>query len=158
MSAPDHSAANEPAEGVINSTRPLHLRPAYLLLAFLGGAVGSAARATIALAMPGHPLPYATLTVNLVGAFLLGALLTTLTRRGPDEGHRRRLRIAMGTGLMGGFTTYSALAAESIGMVSEGRTMVALGYALATVVLGVVATWAGIAATTAAHDRRERLV
>ncbi|MGZ1490931.1 fluoride efflux transporter FluC [Brevibacterium sediminis] len=135
-------------------TRPVHLRLSYLGLAFIGGAVGTAAREAISLSLP--PLgdvPWAILTVNILGAFLLGLLLDSLARSGPDEGWRRRARILVGTGFMGGFTTYSALAADTAGLLGAGpggasSPGIGIAYAVGTVLIGGLATFAGIATAT----------
>lgn len=132
-------------------TRPLHLHPGYLLLAFTGGAAGTAARAGVGLAIPGGSLPYATFTVNIAGAFVLAALLTALARRAPGGGHRAR--ILFGTGAMGGFTTYSAFAADLVTLLERDAVGAAIGYGLATMAVGGAASWAGIAVTAALHDR-----
>lgn len=139
--------------GVIpaRTTRPLHLHPGYLLLAFIGGAAGTAARAGVGLAIPGGALPYATFTVNIAGAFLLAALLTALARRAPGGGHRAR--VLFGTGAMGGFTTYSAFAADLVTLLERDAVGAAIGYGLATVLVGGAASWAGIAVTATLHDR-----
>jgi CrcB protein len=88
-------------------------------------------------------VPLATLTVNVVGAFLLGALLQSLASPSVDAEHGRRLRLFAGTGVLGGFTTYSALATETLTLLPDHPGTV-VGYALATVVLGGVASAAGI--------------
>lgn len=111
----------------------------------LGGALGTGAREAISLAVP--PIggfPVAILGINVVGAFLLGLLLESLLRRGPDVGRRRDLRLFFGTGVLGGFTTYSALAADSSVLLIEGRALVGVLYAVGSVVLGVLASWGGI--------------
>ncbi|HCG54713.1 MULTISPECIES: CrcB family protein [Brevibacterium] len=136
-------------------SRPVHLRLPYLGLALLGGTAGTAARESLGLLVPpGHDIPFAILTVNVIGAFLLGLLLDALARRGPDEGRRRRMRIMVGTGFMGGFTTYSALATDTALLLGAGAPGIGLVYAIATLLLGGLATWAGIAAATLAHSRR----
>jgi len=128
------------------STRPPHLRPGAILLVAAGGAVGTAARYGTALVLP--PLgavPVATIAVNLVGAFLLGLLLAGLARRGPDTGRRLTLRLLLGTGVLGGFTTYSSLATETATLGAAGDVLTASVYGLASVLLGVLAAAAGIA-------------
>ncbi|WP_453984894.1 fluoride efflux transporter FluC [Brevibacterium casei] len=126
-------------------SRPVHLRASFLGLALLGGTLGTAAREAFSLTIPSlSGIPVAIFGINLLGAFLLGLLLEALVRLGPDEGLRRRLRILVGTGFMGGFTTYSALAVDTAGLLSEGRIGTGIGYGLATVILGGMATWAGI--------------
>lgn len=135
-------------------SRPTHLRASYLGLALLGGAGGTAAREAISLAVPSvNGIPVAIFVINVLGAFLLGLLLEALARRGPDEGVRRTVRILIGTGFMGGFTTYSALAADAAGLLAHGAAGAGIGYGLATVVLGGLATWAGIAVGVATHRR-----
>ncbi|MGY5764282.1 fluoride efflux transporter FluC [Brachybacterium sp. DNPG3] len=135
--------------------RPAHRRPGILALVLVGGAAGTAARALIGEALPPQGgIPVAVLAVNVLGAFLLGLLLDGLARRGPDQGRRRHLRLLLGTGFMGGFTTYSALAADSARLIGEGRAGAGIGYALTTVLVGAVATVAGIALSTALSARR----
>jgi len=135
--------------------RPVHLRWPYLALVFAGGTVGTALRELLAISVP----PVAGVAVvivgiNVVGAFLLGLLLETLAGLGADEGRRRQLRLFLGTGLLGGFTTYSALATDTGLLLADDRLGTALLYALGTVVVGALASWAGIAAGAALHRRR----
>ena len=139
----------------VATPRPVHLRWRYLALVFAGGTVGTALRELLAISVP----PVAGVAVvivgiNIVGAFLLGLLLETLTRRGPDEGRRRELRLLLGTGVLGGFTTYSALATDTSLLLADNRLGTALLYALGTVVVGALASWAGIGAGAALHRRR----
>ncbi|WP_181276429.1 fluoride efflux transporter FluC [Brevibacterium oceani] len=135
-------------------SRPVHLRATYLGLAVAGGTIGTAAREGISLAVPEiDGIPVAIFAINILGAFLLGLLLESLARCGPDVGGRRRLRILVGTGFMGGFTTYSALATDAASLLGEGRAGIGIGYGLATVVLGGLATWAGIALGTLRRSR-----
>lgn len=136
-------------------SRPVHLRLPYLGLALLGGTAGTAAREALGLLLPpGSGIPFSILTVNVIGAFFLGLLLDALARRGPDEGRRRRMRILVGTGFMGGFTTYSALATDTAVLIGDEAPSIGLVYAIVTVVIGGLATWAGIATATLAHSRR----
>jgi fluoride exporter len=88
-------------------------------------------------------IPIATLSINVIGAFLLGALLEFLADRSPDTGWSQRTRLGIGTGGLGGFTTYSALATETVILAGThpGR---AIGYAMATVIIGAAASVAGI--------------
>ncbi|POH63488.1 MULTISPECIES: fluoride efflux transporter FluC [Cryobacterium] len=137
------------------ASRPVHLRWPHLALVFAGGTVGTALRELLAISVP----PVAGVAVvivgiNIVGAFVLGLLLETLARRGPDEGRRRQLRLLLGTGVLGGFTTYSALATDTGLLLADSRLGAALLYALGTVLIGAVASWAGIGAAGALHGRR----
>lgn len=123
-----------------------HRDPRLLLLVGVGGAAGTFARWAVGETVPvvgGWPL--ATLTVNLLGSFVLGYLLERLARPGPETVRARRWRLGLGTGVCGGFTTYSSFAVELDRLVSSGATATALGYAVASLVGGVLAVAAGIA-------------
>lgn len=137
-------------------TRPVHLTWRYVGLVAAGGTVGTALRALVTIVIPplGH-FPVATFGINILGAFLLGALLESLARRGPDEGGRRALRLLLGTGVLGGFTTYSALATDATLLIARDTVGSALLYSLGTIVLGAVGTWAGVALSAALHRRRD---
>lgn len=134
------------------SPRPVHLRPAALAVVLAGGTFGTAAREALSLALPPVTgIPYTILAVNVGGAFLLGVLLPSLARRGPDRGGRRMLRLLLGTGFLGGFTTYSALAADAAQLIGGGAALAGIGYATGTLVVGGVATWCGIALAAVLH-------
>lgn len=134
-----------------SQARPPHLQGRLLGLVFLGGAAGTLARWAVGLAVPhAAGLPLGTVAVNVVGAFLLGALLEHLAGRGPDVSRRRALRVTLGTGFCGGFTTYSAFANDSDALLQAGLVGHALAYALGTVLLGLVAATLGIAVARAA--------
>lgn len=136
--------------------RPLHLRPAAIALVFVGGVAGTAVRLLAEETVrPWGGWPVATFTVNLLGAFALGALLEVLARRGPDTGWRLRSRLLGGTGFLGAFTTYSSLAVETDLLGRDGRPGVALLYAVGSVVVGFLACALGIWAASA-HGRRSR--
>jgi fluoride exporter len=127
------------------SLRPLHLRPLLILLVGIGGAFGTLARYLIGLVVPETlQLPWPTLTVNIVGAFLLGVLLEGLSRPGRDERRSSILRLLLGTGFLGGFTTYSSLAVEAEQLLRAGRVWESIGYGLTTVVVGLLASLLGM--------------
>lgn len=109
-----------------------------LALVAAGGTVGTLLR-TLAVTGEGDGLPLQTLAVNVAGAFLLGLLLGALHRR-PQA---RSLRLALGTGLLGAFTTWSGLAVQCVLLVRDGRATLAAGYLLASLTLGVLAAAAG---------------
>lgn len=115
-----------------------------------GGAVGTLARHGVGETITSDTLfPYATFVVNLSGSFLLGMLVTLLLLRGDDSGARRDGRLLLGTGVLGGYTTYSALAVETEQLLRLGEVQVGVVYALGTAVLGLVAALAGIATARA---------
>lgn len=126
-------------------TRAVIPTPAAVALVALGGAAGSALRETVALALPGAPLP-ATLAVNVLGALGLAVLLEALAGAGARgyEGRRGAARLLLGTGFCGGFTTYSAVAVQGAELLRDGDTVTAVAYAVVTLLLGAVATLGGI--------------
>jgi len=134
--------------------RPPHLRWGYLGVVALGGAIGTAIRAVLADLVPAvDGISWTILAINVVGAFCLGLLLEALAHRGPDVGRRRRLRLFVGTGVLGGFTTYSTLADDTAQLLGDGRWGAGSGYALLTVVLGLLAVVAGLWVSTLLRPR-----
>jgi CrcB protein len=127
------------------SGRPLHLRGRSLGLVWLGGSLGTAARYGLTERIPRlRDVPVGTLVVNVAGAFILGLLLERLVRSGPDTGGRRDLRLLAGTGFLGGFTTYSALATDTVALVGGDHPGRAAAYALGTLLLGGLASLVGV--------------
>jgi CrcB protein len=109
-----------------------------------GGGAGTGLRYLITMVVPAWAgVPVATFGINIVGALLLGVLLELLAKHGLDIGWSRRVRLGIGTGVLGGFTTYSALAVETATLAAAhpGR---AIAYGLGTVVIGGMASIAGI--------------
>ena len=114
-------------------------------LVVAGGAAGSLTRYGIGEWLnPGHVLPIGTLLVNVTGSFALGALLALLLGRGDDAGRLREARLLLGTGVLGGYTTYSALAVETETLLRDGRIALGAAYAIGTVALGRLAALAGV--------------
>lgn len=116
-------------------------------LVVVGGAVGTLTRHGIGewLNPDGPSFPLGTFAVNATGSFLLGALLTILLVRA-DDAHRRAARLLLGTGFLGGYTTYSALAVETQQLLRDDHVALGLTYALGSVTAGLVAAFVGIAA------------
>jgi fluoride exporter len=112
------------------------------LLAALGGALGALARWAVAEALPtaAGGWPWATLLVNLTGCFLLGVLVAVLAARPPEPAW---VRPFLAVGVLGGYTTYSALAVEVVELVDDGAVALAAGYVVLSVVGGVTAVAVG---------------
>lgn len=126
-----------------------------LLLVAGGGFVGTSARYAAAgwLGVANNGWPLATFAVNILGSFVLGVLLEALARRGPETSRRQAARLFVGTGVIGSFTTYSSLAAETDLLLHSGSTALAFGYAAASLLTGLLAVVLGIAAATHVSDR-----
>src|SRR5258708_35037476 len=87
---------------------------------------------------PASPFPTGTLTVNLSGCFAIGLLAAIFLRSPNDE-----LRLALITGFLGGFTTFSAFAFETLTLLRNGALLTAVIYTLASSAGGVAAAYLG---------------
>lgn len=116
-----------------------------LAMVAAGGALGSAARYGVGLVWP-HPA--ATLIVNLVGCAVLGFVVEAL----PAES--RLLRLFLGPGVLGGFTTFSTYAVETRVLVADGQPGTAVAYALGTLVGALTALSLGMLAARILTGRR----
>ncbi|MEO3852071.1 CrcB family protein [Streptomyces sp. B8F3] len=117
------------------------------LLVAAGGMAGAVARAGAGLAGPAYTggFPWTTCTVNLAGGAAMGVLMTALARRPKAP---LWLGPVLGTGFLGGFTTFSSFAVEVYRLLTGTRPPTALGYAAATIA-GTLGTAAcGAAATS----------
>jgi CrcB protein len=119
-----------------------------ILLVALGGGVGAALRGAIDLlaARVGLAAPPATLAINLVGSFVAGLLVALVVERGALPAELRPLLIV---GLLGGFTTFSAFAVQTLRL-GEGAPLSALAYVATSLLLGLLAAAAGLAIGRAA--------
>jgi CrcB protein len=124
-----------------------------LAAVFVGGAVGTLARAALATLAPTHPghWPWPTFTVHIVGAFLLGYFVTRLLERLPVSSYRRPL---LGTGLCGGLTTFSTMQVETITMLEERHYGLAVGYTVVSIAAGLLAVYAATAMVRRVRVRR----
>ena len=123
----------------------LPVRPAWLGLILVGGTAGTAVRGWLegSFAAAAGQWPWTTFWINLSGALLLGLLLEVLAGSGPDRGWRRGLRLGLGTGFLGGYTTYSTFAVETFQLLDGGAVLIGLGYSVGSVLLGFLAATAG---------------
>ena len=136
-------------------SRPHHLDPRLVALVAIGGAVGTSARYAVSTSVAASgEWPTATFTVNIAGAFLLGALLEALLRRGAESSRGRLVRLGLGTGVLGGFTTFSALALEIERLLAGGSTGTALAYTGSSLVLGFLACLLGVVVAARHHSWR----
>jgi CrcB protein len=115
----------------------------------VGGALGTLARYGVErLAVPAPDgIPWGTLAVNVVGSFVLGAIVTLVVERWPRD---RFLRPLVAVGFCGGFTTFSTLAVEVDQRVQHGHSALAVFYLVVTLAVGFGAALVGI---TAARGR-----
>ncbi|MBN9620685.1 MAG: fluoride efflux transporter CrcB [Actinobacteria bacterium] len=105
---------------------------------FVGGAIGTLARAALAHAYPHPPnvWPWPTFAVNVVAALLLGYVVTRLQERLPPSSYRRPL---LGTGLCGGLSTFSTMQVEILQMLRAHCYGLAVGYTAASLAVGYAA-------------------
>jgi CrcB protein len=104
----------------------------------LGGAVGSVSRYAIALNVDQRHFPWATLGINLSGAFALGVFLTLSLGHLPVS-----VMTPVAVGVLGGYTTFSTFAWEGFTLGRTGRAGVAFVYMSVSVVGGLIAAWGG---------------
>lgn len=119
-----------------------------LLLVAAGGALGSVTRFLMSswvAAKSGVLWPIGTFTVNVLGCFLIGVLASALALKGGEHG--TLIRHTLGTGFLGGFTTFSAYMLESSNLASENRLLTMTIYISASVIFGLIALRAGGAIT-----------
>ena len=126
--------------------RPARARRDILLAIAAGGALGAAGRYGMAVALPHDPdqFPWSTLATNVTGCFALGVLMVLVVERLSSS---RLVRPFFGTGLLGGFTTFSTYAVDTRELLAAGRPAVAAAYLVGTLVLGLLAVVAALRAT-----------
>lgn len=116
----------------------------HLLLVALGGGLGTALRYGVgrwAIVMMGPGFPFGTFAVNIIGGFLMGLLAGWLARFG--EGGEE-LRLLLGVGVLGGFTTFSAFSLEVYNMITRAEIALAAAYSISSVAGSVLAVLAGV--------------
>ncbi|MFN3912673.1 fluoride efflux transporter CrcB [Hyphomonas sp.] len=117
----------------------------HFLLVAAGGAIGAALRHGAGLVSLRHlpsSWPWATFTVNVLGGFAMGMLVGWLALKA--EGAGQDLRLFLATGLLGGFTTFSAFSLETVNMIRAGEASKALAYIVLSVGCSVAALGLGL--------------
>ncbi len=113
-----------------------------LLQVALGGALGASARYMTGIAaarLLGKGFPWGTLTVNIVGSFLMGVLVVALLHLSAN-----RYAPLLMTGVLGGFTTFSAFSLDAITLYERGQGGLAAVYVAGSVILSLAALLAGL--------------
>ncbi len=114
------------------------------LLVGAGGFVGSILRYLASTSVQRYVgeawLPYGTLAVNIAGCFLIGLLGGLADSRHLLSDHAR---LVLMVGLLGGFTTYSTFAYDSLALLRNGGIVAATAYILLHVFVGIIAVWLG---------------
>jgi CrcB protein len=147
----------DPDSDELQIVRPIHTDPAHIAVVAFGAFFGTLGRYQLGLwLLPNKSgWPMVTLVVNICGALLLGLLPQALFHHGKDEGGRRILRLMLGTGFLGAFTTYSSLAVGIAVLARDGHPWVAIQYAAVSIILGIGATMLGIRLATRHHHWRK---
>jgi fluoride exporter len=116
-----------------------------IILVGIGGGVGSIFRYLVKLATEkvyGNNFPLATFTANMLGCLLIGLLLGYFTK---NQNIPVDWSLLLITGFCGGFTTFSTFSSENLSLIQSGNYLTAMAYILGSLVLGVLAVFAGFA-------------
>ncbi|WP_433010845.1 fluoride efflux transporter CrcB [Kribbella sp. CA-294648] len=144
----------EPVDSDVDLRHPVATAPvwhgegAVLAVIAIGGAIGASARYLIGLSWPAPPgsLPWATVVINVTGCALIGVLMVLVSEVWVAH---RLIRPFVGTGILGGFTTFSTYAVDIQQLIADGQPLTALINLLITVIGAIAAVLAGTHATRA---------
>lgn len=115
-----------------------------LALVALGGAIGASLRhlsGVVALRLMGPGFPWGTMFVNVLGSLAMGLFIGWLVKK---AGVSNELRLFVATGILGGFTTFSAFSLDVVNLFERGEMASAAGYIVGSVLLSVTAVFAGL--------------
>ncbi|MFF5477548.1 fluoride efflux transporter CrcB [Streptomyces sp. NPDC012935] len=148
MTAPDTESLRLPRQPAWRTQAPI------VTVVALGGAIGATARYAVSLWWPVQSggFPWATFWTNVVGCAMIGVLMVIITDVRPVH---RLVRPFVGTGVLGGFTTFSTYAVDIQQLVDGGHTRTGLAYLAATLVAALTAVWLATAATRRVLKRRQ---
>ena len=116
----------------------------HLLIVAVGGAIGSGLRHLVNMAslrLMGPSFPWGTLTVNIVGSFVMGAIVELIARR---FGASNEMRLFIATGILGGFTTFSAFSLDTVVLWERGAVATCVAYVGLSVIGSLAALFAGL--------------
>jgi fluoride exporter len=119
----------------------------HVLLVGAGGCIGSMTRYLTVVSIDrklNSVFPFGTITVNIVGSFVLGFLLAIAMKK--TGANTLEWRLFLGTGFCGGFTTFSAFAVENLNLFGQKSPGIALVYILCSLAGGIAAVWVGMLA------------
>ena len=117
------------------------------LLVFIGAGIGGSLRHAVNVGCTrfcGPAFPWGTLTVNVFGSFLMGAIAAWVAAKA-GEGWSQPLRLFLTTGILGGFTTFSAFSLDAVLLWERGEIGPASAYVAASVLLSIAGLIAGLA-------------
>ena len=123
-------------------TAPRKNSSTLLALVAVGGAVGAGGRVYLEIAMASKGFPTATLAINLAGAFVLGVVVTMA--QSSFVQNAAKFRALFGTGMCGGFTTFSTATLETFNLFHHSQFGLGIEYLILTVIGGVVAVYFGV--------------
>ena len=115
-----------------------------LILVFIGGGIGSVARYTVTTLVKNFTavsFPFGTLTVNVVGSFLMGIVTALIAGKWAVDSEPVRLLLAVG--FLGGFTTFSSFSMETLTLIEKHEIFYALANIVTNMVLGLLAAYVG---------------
>ena len=116
-----------------------------IVLVAAGGAIGSVFRYLVgvwSVRLAGVNFPWGTLTVNVVGSFLIGLLVELVARR---LNASMEMRLFLVTGVLGGFTTFSSFSLDAVSLFERGALGLSAVYVIASLSVSIAAVFAGLA-------------
>lgn len=116
----------------------------HLFLVALGGGIGASMRYMVGVASLrsfGPAFPYGTMIVNLLGSFIMGVMIVAIARRFDASAS---LQLFLATGILGGFTTFSAFSLDALNLLEKGATNAAFAYIALSVAGALLACFLGL--------------
>lgn len=114
-----------------------------IVLVFIGSATGGTLRYLLSIyfiSKEWNKLPWATLSINLIGCFMIGAIYAIVEKSPNNAGN---LKLLLATGFCGGFTTFSAFAIENLHLIKQGATSSAIVYIATSLIIGILLAFLG---------------